>query len=85
MDPYSVCLPEVVHYFFIALSRGPFAVVATQTANMIAWVLTGSVYGILGGFLGQFTPRIGLGIYTAIHILALVIMTILTFFANYIF
>lgn len=85
LDPYAACLPEIVHYFFIVLSRGLFAIVGTQIHNAIAWLLMGSLYGILGGFLGQFTPRIALGIYAAIRIVALVIMTILTFLLNYIF
>ena len=85
LDPYAACLPEVVHYFFIVLFRGPFAIIATQVSNVVAWLFTGSLYGILGGFLAQFTPRIAIGIFFAIHILALVIMTILTFFSNYIF
>jgi len=84
LDPESACLPEAIHYFLLVLSRGPFAIVGTQIQSVVAGLLTGSLYGIIGGVLAQFTPRIAIGIYMGIHIVSLVLMTILAFFSNFI-
>ena len=85
LDPDVACLPEVIRYFFMVLSRGPFAIVGTQIQSLIAWFVTGSFYGVVGGLLAQFTPRMAIGIFLGVHIVLLAVMTILTFFSNYIF
>jgi hypothetical protein len=85
LDPYAACLPELVHYFFIVLNRGPFGILGYQIPDIGAWLVTGGFYGILGGFLAQFTPRAAIIIFLGIHMIALGILTVLTFFANYIF
>ena len=84
LDPYVACLPEAVHYFLLVLSRGPFAIVGAQIHSGVAWLLSGSLYGLVGGGLAQFTPRIAIEIYLGIHIVALVLMTILAFFSSFI-
>jgi hypothetical protein len=84
LDPYAACLPEATHYFFQVLSRGPFAIVGTQIASPIAWLVTGTLYGFLGGFLAQFSPRMAIVIYSGVHVAALFIMTVLTFLSNFI-
>jgi hypothetical protein len=85
LDPYAACLPELVHYFFVVLNKGPFSILSYQIPNVGAWIVTGGFYGILGGFLAQFTPRIAAIIFLGIHLLILAVLTMLTFFANYIF
>ena len=70
---------------FMVLSKGPFAIVATQAQSLIAWIVTGGFYGIAGGFLAQFTPRMAIGIFLGIPLVLLAVIHILTFFSNYIF
>lgn len=85
LDPDAACLPEGIHYSLLVLSRGPFTIVGSQVPSAFAWILTGGLYGIVGGFIALFTAtRLGVGIYLGIHALALVLMTILAYISRFI-
>ena len=83
-DPDEECMSEGVYYFLRALSRGPFASVHSNVPSMAAWMMTGVIYGILGGLLVTFVQRFGVAFYLGIHALALVILSFIAYFSNYI-
>lgn len=83
-DPEAECLSEGIYYFLTALSRGLFASVHSQVPSVAAWILTGIIYGILGGILFTFIQRLAMAFYLGIHALALVILTFIAYFSNYI-
>lgn len=83
-DPNEVCLSEGINYFLQALSRGFFASVHSEVSTVMAWILTGGIYGLLGGFLTLFAQKWAIGIFLGIHTLALIILTFLAYISNYI-
>ena len=83
-DPHDECLSEGVYYFMVALSRGPFASMHSKVGAPIAWVLTGVIYGVLGGILSTFIRRFAIVIFLGIHVLGLVILTLMAYLSNYI-
>ena len=83
-DPDEECMSEGVYYFLRALSRGPFASVRSNVPSMTAWMMTGIIYGILGGLLVTFVQRLGVAFYLGLHALALVILSFIAYFSNYI-
>jgi hypothetical protein len=83
-NPHEECLSEGVHYFLLAVSRGPFASVHSNVPPSLAWTFTGVVYGILGGIIISLTRRFAVGIYLGIHALGLIILTLIAYLSNYI-
>jgi hypothetical protein len=84
MDPQSTCLPEGIRYFLLALSKGPFAALRVEVSSSVAWIVTGSIYAVLGGFLAQFPPRFAASVYLALHALAIIILTVIAYLLRYI-
>jgi hypothetical protein len=78
------CMSEGIYYFLQALSRGPFATAHSEVPNALAWILTGGVYGVIGGFLTLLAQKWAVGIFLGIHALALVILTFIAYISNYI-
>jgi hypothetical protein len=83
-NPDDECLTEGIYYFMLALSRGPFASAHSNVPSIMAWMITGLMYGILGGFLATFTRKLAVGIFFGIHAMGLVILTLLAYLSNYI-
>ena len=83
-DPDEECLSEGMYYFMIALSRGPFASAHSNVQAPIAWMITGGIYGILGGILSVVARRLAIGIFLGIHALGLIVLTFVAYLSNYI-
>jgi len=83
-NPDDECLSEGIYYFLVALSRGPFASMRSQVESHVAWILTGVIYGVLGGILATFIRRFAVGIFLGIHAMGLVILTLMAYLSNYI-
>ena len=83
-DPDEECLSEGMYYFMVALSRGPFASAHSNVQAPIAWMITGGIYGILGGILSVVARRLAIGIFLGIHALGLVVLTFVAYLSNYI-
>jgi hypothetical protein len=84
LDPNEECLPEGMYYFMIALSKGPFASAHSKVSAPVAWIVTGGMYGVLGGILAMVSKRLAVGIFLGIHALGLIILTIVAYLSNYI-
>ncbi len=82
-DPELICLPEGVHYFLRALSRGPFASVNSEVSSPIAWIVLWISYAILGGLLAIFPSRSSIGIFLGVHIFAITLFTFLAYLSNF--
>jgi hypothetical protein len=83
-NPDEECLSEGIHYFLLAVSRGPFAAAQSNVAPFMAWTVTGVVYGLLGGIIVSLTRRFAVGIFLGIHALGLIMLTLVAYFSNYI-
>jgi hypothetical protein len=83
-NPDDECLSEGVHYFLLALSRGPFASAHSEVSPTMAWIITGVVYGLLGGIIITLTRKFAVGIYLGIHAIGLIILTLIAYLSNFI-
>jgi hypothetical protein len=83
-NPENECLSEGIYYFLVTLSRGPFASVRSNVEAPVAWILTGVIYGVMGGIVATFIRRFAVGIFLGIHVMGLVIMTLMAYLSNYI-
>jgi hypothetical protein len=83
-DPDKECLSEAAYYLLVAVSRGPFASIHSKVPAGVAWIVTGMIYGSLGGILATLARRMAIGIYLGIHAVGLVVLSLVAYISNYI-
>ncbi len=84
VDPHSVCTPEIGINLLNALSRGPFSSTRSEVSPIMAWVVSGISFGILGGFLAQFPRRTALSFFFGLHLAAIFLFTTIACLSQYI-
>jgi hypothetical protein len=84
VDPHSVCTPEIGINLLNALSRGPFSSTRSEVSPIMAWVVSGISFGILGGILAQFPGRTAISIFFGLHLVAIILFTTIAYLSQYI-
>ena len=84
VDPYTHCTPEAGMYFLTALSRGPFAAENSEVPQILVWIVMGTSYGAIAGFLAQFPRRTSILVFAGFHVLALFSFTVIAFTSTFI-
>ena len=84
LDPYEECMSEGMYYFFQAISRGFFVSAHSEVSTVVAWILAGCIYGLLGGFLTLFIQKWAISIFLGIHALTLLTLTFIAYISNFI-
>jgi hypothetical protein len=80
----DVCTPEWVVFMLGAVSRGIVGLLWPKTPSIFAWLSMGGFYAVLGGGSGQISPRWGILIYLAGHIMLVAILAGLGYMSQFI-
>ena len=80
----DVCTPKWVVFMLGALSRGIVGLLWPKAPSIFAWLSMGGFYAVLGGGCGQMSPRWGMLIYLAGHIMLVALLAGLGYLSQFI-
>lgn len=80
----DVCTPEWVVFMLGALSRGGVGLLWPDAPSVFAWLSMGGFYAVLGGGCGQMSPRWGILIYLAVHVMLVAILAGLVYVSQFV-
>jgi len=80
----DVCMPEWLVFMLGAVSRGVVGLLWPKAPSIFAWLSMGGLYAVLGGGSGQMSPRWGIIIYLAGHVMLVAILAGLGYLSQFI-
>ena len=80
----DVCMPEWVVFMLRAVSRGVVGLLWPKAPSIFAWLSMGGLYAVLGGGCGQVSPKWGILIYFAGHIMLVAILSGLGYLSQFV-
>ena len=80
----DVCQPEWLVLLIRASSRHLLGLLFPGAPVIVAWFGTSLLYGILGGFLGQVTPKWGIITFFIVHLALVSIVAMMAYMSRFI-
>ena len=80
----DVCMPDWVVFMLGAVSRGFVGLLWPKAPSIFAWLSMAGFYAGLGGGCGQISPRWGILVYLAGHIMLVAILAGLGYLSQFI-
>jgi hypothetical protein len=80
----EVCRPEWQVLLIRASSRHLLGLLFSGIPAILAWFGTSILYAILGGFLGQATPKWGIITFLIVHLATISIIAMMTYMSQFI-